>query len=218
MEDVRVIVADIGTENDDLPSLTIPGWVLKLRRENRVTTLQRDILAFVLGNCRRGNATCNSNEWLARQFGYSLSEASRAVTALVRMGLLERDIPGRHGQFGGRIRLLRPGATALSHAPSGVAKLPSPVKERRKLPGWVYVLRAEDGSRRYKIGHSRRPIARATELGTKLPFPVTLLCVVQSDDMQGLEDALHERFAESRLEGEWFELDETQEAALLEDE
>lgn len=68
--------------------------------------------------------------------------------------------------------------------------------------GWIYVL-TELGY--CKIGRSKQPIKRASEVITKLPFRVYHL--IQTDNVFDSERYLHERFATKRKEGEWFRLD-----------
>ena len=78
-------------------------------------------------------------------------------------------------------------------------------KEARKSPGYVYLLHSEHG---YKIGKSKRPNERQVEIGTKLPFEVERIGLIETDDMKKLELSLHQRYADKRLNGEWFNLDQ----------
>jgi hypothetical protein len=77
-------------------------------------------------------------------------------------------------------------------------------------PGYVYVMRLEMSTEAeqcaYKIGKSVKPVARLTQLSTKLPYPVSLLLVIRTGDMQALEQMLHARYSATRMEGEWFRL------------
>lgn len=74
---------------------------------------------------------------------------------------------------------------------------------RRKEPGHVYVLA---GGGCHKIGRTKDLRRRVEQLAVQLPFEVALVCSLKSDDPKTLEAELHERFANKRLNGEWFDL------------
>jgi len=69
--------------------------------------------------------------------------------------------------------------------------------------GYVYLLQA--GSY-YKIGVSTNITKRLKKLATIPPFDMTLLHIIETPDMFGLEVRLHKQFAPKRKRGEWFEL------------
>lgn len=84
--------------------------------------------------------------------------------------------------------------------------------------GYVYLLEAPEvlpGRKVYKVGRTKSPRERTKLFAVKLPFRWTLACVVPVDDMYEAEDGLHEYFSENHINGEWFELTETQ-VALFE--
>lgn len=58
-----------------------------------------------------------------------------------------------------------------------------------------------------KIGYSSNPANRLTQLQTGNPFALELLTVIEGDFT--LETELHIQFAEFRLQGEWFILNES---------
>lgn len=72
-------------------------------------------------------------------------------------------------------------------------------------PGHVYIMVSDDGAY-YKIGKSISPPRRLKEVSPKMPFGVTLLCAIKTDDMCKLEKTLHRRFKAKRCKGEWFKL------------
>lgn len=86
---------------------------------------------------------------------------------------------------------------------------PKPVEEKKKRtkPGFVYLLKADNGY--HKIGYTKDPKSRAKTFGIQLPFEVAFECLIKSDDMVKLETELHQRFADKRTEGEWFKLDKS---------
>ena len=74
---------------------------------------------------------------------------------------------------------------------------------RHDRHGYVYLLRCGDV---YKIGCAQDLTPRISQIKPCLPYPVDLIHSIQSDDMFQLEKELHERFADQRLQGEWFRL------------
>lgn len=75
------------------------------------------------------------------------------------------------------------------------------------VPGYVYVVKSPTGA--YKIGKSKDPDNRLRTFSVKLPFEVEYVCVIPTDDMNGLERDLHSRFSDKRENGEWFNLTDT---------
>ena len=78
-------------------------------------------------------------------------------------------------------------------------------KKKANYSGYVYLLKSEVGH--WKIGRAKDPVARIKTFTVKLPFRVEYETLIKTDDMQKLERELHERFADKRLDGEWFDLD-----------
>lgn len=70
--------------------------------------------------------------------------------------------------------------------------------------GYVYLLKSPTGA--YKIGRTKDPTNRLKTFEVKLPFEVDYVCVIQSNDMYGLEADLHAYYADKRINGEWFAL------------
>lgn len=75
---------------------------------------------------------------------------------------------------------------------------PTPVQN-----GYVYLLKS---GKYYKIGRSNAPGRREYELAIQLPEPVVTVHTIKTDDPPGIERYWHERFADRRKNGEWFEL------------
>lgn len=71
------------------------------------------------------------------------------------------------------------------------------------LIGYVYLLKS---GKFYKIGRSNAPGRREYELAIQLPERVATIHTIKTDDPAGIERYWHERFAERRKNGEWFEL------------
>lgn len=87
---------------------------------------------------------------------------------------------------------------------STVHESQKPTRAPRK--GYVYLLQAIEPNHYYKIGRTNNPERRIKELGVKLPYPIELLHLIPTDDMDGLELDLHMQFSHKRVNGEWFAL------------
>lgn len=74
----------------------------------------------------------------------------------------------------------------------------------RQYPGYVYLVQSPTSA--YKIGRTKDYKSRARTFGVQLPFEVEFICVIQTGNMRKLEKELHQRFAEKRVSGEWFNL------------
>lgn len=71
--------------------------------------------------------------------------------------------------------------------------------------GYVYLLK--HGSRReYKIGMTYNLLRREGEIGVELPEKLRPIHHIKTDDPPGVEAYWHRRFAEKRLNSEWFAL------------
>ncbi len=71
--------------------------------------------------------------------------------------------------------------------------------------GYVYLARY-DG--RYKIGQTINLQRRERELTSGMPDELEMVHTIQTDDPRGVEAYWHKRFADKRIKGEWFALDE----------
>jgi hypothetical protein len=83
--------------------------------------------------------------------------------------------------------------------------------KRAPIHGFVYVMRSGP---HYKIGASKNPGQRLTQLQTQPPFEIEGVMGFETDDMLDLEHAIHEHFADKRVNGEWFLLDDADVALL----
>ena len=76
---------------------------------------------------------------------------------------------------------------------------------RKPRPGYVYLFRDKAGL--CKIGCSANPKQRARNI-SQPNYSIDIVCAIWAEDMAALEQSLHKRFAEKRVKGEWFELNE----------
>jgi hypothetical protein len=78
-------------------------------------------------------------------------------------------------------------------------------------PGYIYVIKSQYG---FKIGKSRQLHQRTRLFGVKLPFPIEVALTGWCSEYSETERALHREFAGKRLEGEWFDLNDSDLASL----
>lgn len=78
-------------------------------------------------------------------------------------------------------------------------------RTKPEQPGWVYIVRSHG---RYKIGHSKNLAGRISTLNASVPDGITLIHTIKCADRIQQEAELHEHFADKRLNGEWFDLNE----------
>lgn len=69
--------------------------------------------------------------------------------------------------------------------------------------GCIYLIKCSEW---YKIGKTKNVDRRMKTFGEALPFKQEVIHVIRSDDYSALELELHSRFADKRMNGEWFAL------------
>jgi len=79
--------------------------------------------------------------------------------------------------------------------------------KHKKRRGYIYLAHCDTGH--YKIGRSKEPADRIRSLNTQTPVEITLIHTFEADDMFVAEEKLHRRYINKRMNGEWFELDQT---------
>ncbi|MFM7023134.1 MAG: GIY-YIG nuclease family protein [Flavobacteriales bacterium] len=73
----------------------------------------------------------------------------------------------------------------------------------REKPGYVYLLKV---GKHFKIGRAEDLGGREYQLKIQLPEKPERIYAIETDDMVGIEKYWHNRFADKRKNGEWFEL------------
>lgn len=79
-------------------------------------------------------------------------------------------------------------------------------------PGYIYVMRLHTSDNiyecPYKIGQSVNPTIRRSQLGIVMPYELSVVKWIPTDDMDEAESLMHEIYWDNRLQGEWFKFGE----------
>ena len=87
-----------------------------------------------------------------------------------------------------------------------IEKLTGTSRASKKQSGEVYLIKANNF---YKIGATSNVKRRISEISTSIPFEISIITTITTDDMYKLEASLHDRFSEKRVNGEWFILEQS---------
>lgn len=71
------------------------------------------------------------------------------------------------------------------------------------MAGYVYLI-GNNHFHWFKIGKSKTPEVRVGDLGVLLPFKIKVFGIWKAKNHSLMETALHEQYATSRINGEWF--------------
>lgn len=72
----------------------------------------------------------------------------------------------------------------------------------KNIQGFIYVFEASDNS--YKIGFSKNVKRRLNELSSMHSYPLKLIIEKDFDNVVKVEQFLHKKYVNNRLNGEWF--------------
>lgn len=75
-------------------------------------------------------------------------------------------------------------------------------------PGWIYLIR-ERSEGHYKIGKAKDAEVRTRTFEVVLPIKIDPVCKIPTGNRHQLERELHDMFADKRVAGEWFALDDS---------
>ena len=83
-------------------------------------------------------------------------------------------------------------------------------------PNYLYLIRCKQTSR-YKIGITNDIAQRVRTIETHSPLPVKVECCVKHDRASELEKIIHQKYASSRVHGEWFDFGRLTKDSVLSD-
>ncbi len=99
----------------------------------------------------------------------------------------------------------------LNYESQSTLEKPKVQKKEKGKSGYIYLIKSTSGH--YKIGQSKNPRRRLIELqkgATIGPFELDLICYFAVNDMDEAENYLHAVYHDSRINGEWFLLNNEQ--------
>jgi Meiotically up-regulated gene 113 len=157
------------------------------------TPAARSVLTCLAFHSDAFGAAKLSRSQIARETCLTLRTVEQAIQLLEHAG--ELTVHRGHGRGHVSRYLIQP----LPH--------PAALREvrTRTRAGVVYLIQA---GTYYKIGKSRLKNPHRRWMGLNLPWPGQLLHSITCDDCAEMEAMLHQRFAEKRLHGEWFALND----------
>lgn len=88
----------------------------------------------------------------------------------------------------------------------GLSRKPTPVKVRKAVEGSVYLMKSLEG---YKIGIAKDPLSRLNSIRTSAPS-IEMIHTFEADDYRMAEDLLHKEFQTKHINGEWFDLSDSE--------
>ena len=161
------------------------------------------------------------DNWVLERLGSLVRELGHyPVTAEIRMKAREDDTFPSHNVFSRFGRKAEVASALLTWCESNpgwddvgaiCAPLAEPAIEDEEIAepnepstyGYVYLIKS---GKYYKIGRSNSPGRREYEIAIQLPEKVKTVHTITTDDPVGIEKYWHQRFADRRKNGEWFEL------------
>lgn len=203
--DIDTITHDLLIESEwifvnvDHYELTKQGWNI-LKSVHPIPDAADELGIFeyrLLGHYQRvcgwDNQPCTESASItARRISMAIGKVSETRLALARKGRIHLHEKANNALH---VTLVRPGDKIASYKESTY---------KIARPGFVYLIRSASGY--YKIGRTKNPDDRIATFSVKLPFEVEYEHLIETTDMYQLEKDLHARFADRRVNGEWFDL------------
>ena len=185
----------------------------------RIATVDTDVVARAIKDARTDaikDIIANANTRYARMV------AIKATVAIAIIDIIEAAIEtdAAEDDIKSLMEVKIPSAIKEASRAARVYAKPAglnvPVDNYKDLPrlnapaGYVYVIQDMSHSQQYKIGRTNHPASRLNRFGVELPIKTEVIAILRTDDALALERRLHQKFASSQTEGEWFALDAAQ--------
>ena len=218
-DDARIAKIAAEIENARTQKIENARAIANAGKNARIATIDTDVVARAIEDARTDaikDIIANANTRYARMV------AIEATVAIAIIDIIEAAIETDAAEDGIKSLMEVKIPSAIKEASRAArvyvkpAGLNVPVDNYKDLPklnapaGYVYVIQDMSHSQQYKIGRTNHPASRLNRFGVELPIKTEVIAILRTDDDKELERRLHQKFASSRTEGEWFALDSAQ--------
>lgn len=147
------------------------------------------------------------NLWDARDYYYWHSHKDEIMASIDKLKSYPNEKPFAKVMHGFAVEALQKVDDAAKHRHKVKQERKArKSKSKKKTAGYVYLVYSPS-TPAYKIGHTVDPNNRAKTFSVQLPYEdIKFIALIETDDRYALETELHERYADKRVGGEWFEL------------
>jgi len=160
----------------------------------------RGVLIYLL---TRGNNALINTEELMQTSPTGEDEVERALAELMSAGYLD------HVDEAGREVLVRAPSTRYKGQHASDPRQPDASEQIKDGPEIRFVYLVHDGTGAYKIGYTKDLSKRIWgQIQPAYPRRLELIHAIETEYAEALEAYWHSRFADKRLNGEWFALTE----------
>jgi hypothetical protein len=142
------------------------------------------------------------------QFARSSDSAMPSYDAVARLGT-RFEVKKKFLQFCSNNASYNDVLNLVLAIPAKENEIATLAEDRRIVGGYVYLVSAQNA---YKIGSTRAPYRRVSEIANQSAKGAELLHLISTDDPEGIEQYWHKRFITKRItginkqSGEWFSL------------
>lgn len=150
--------------------------------------------------------------WTVSPLDRMISERSGCAAPGDRAGVSEKDIPPRiQHSYAGAAQ----GSAAVNLVAGGVVSAAVGAVGAVVAKGLIYFMAEEPFCGRIKVGISENPCARVRALQHGHANKLVLRHVCEVDAYKRMEKAVHQIYADAKINGEWFGITESQLAGLI---
>ena len=218
-DDARIDKIATEIENARTQKIENARAIANAGKNARIATVDTDVVARAIKEARTDaikDIIANANTRYARMV------AIEATAAIAIIDIIEAAIETDAAEDGIKsiMEVKIPSAIKEASRAARVYAKPAglnvPVDNYKDLPklnapaGYVYVIQDMSHSQQYKIGRTNHPASRLNRFGVALPIKTEVIAILRTDNAPTLERRLHQKFASSQTEGEWFALDAAQ--------
>ena len=178
--------------------------LLDIITEPKLTTTERILLLYISIYIEDTQKLCNlTNAEFKEAYNVSITSISKTLNSIAKKGFIEikyNDERVRFISISGDDRFNVDNLMTLDDLHMTSKKTPT---LGEVADGYIYILKSDFG---YKIGKSKTLKNRLQLFSVKLPFEFEVEGFYKVSDMSAVEIHFHRKYADKRLEGEWFDL------------